>query len=996
MFNVLNRFAVVLSVIVGFLVAYLFCGFTSRPSESFFEFGWVIFLISAAIARATFLSKGFVESALDGIDVEYRAPSPSERSNAQVSGDSRPTETEDEDEEIPYEVAMRPMAAETAPEYVETRQAPVRPPVPAEPEKPNAVVEFFSDRPLAKIGGTLLFLGAVFFLSLVWQEVGPVGKILIGLAFGFSLYAIGVWMDTRGHEIESRTLLGVGIAINALTILSGRWMIGGTEGYLSDTVAMGFLILNTLFAVATGLVYSSRTFLLFSFAFGYVIPFVVGAQPRGPYGLLGYNAILTVAGYVLSGVLSRRGTESQADASWLVNVVVGGSFLVGMINAFTVTTTTETAVFVGISVVLSVIGAIVDIRNFSGAKTAAIVTVGYASLFLLLTKTTSVAPIFLGIVPLFALSAYSVAAFAGGVLLSWTLFIPLLLGAAMLTVFGVHHFASVIVPIFILYGIASAFVLDRLSESFRYAFFTLIGTFMIFSGIFSNLSPVDMPDGQRLAISLAGISFFVFSSGVAVWKRLQYLVLLSNVMSAVLLAFVLVPAWGLSWAMLGLFVVAALAVPFVSVPLTRGTPSLALAVQKAVVALFAVGEIAYLGRYIWFAGTEGSMVTLGFVYLAVAAFSTVYSLALARVMANAPFSQFAHLPDGVKNGIYGVLAVPVSLFSLAVAVVFADSPGIVSLVWILESAVLAFLYGKARDSHLLAGSTVLLGIGLLKIVPFLDSVVSEDYGSLVSVALIAVALFAGVSFVGKRDSAWSGLYDAIHCIGTFAVAYAVADIVPASYETFSVSVLFLLASFAYGKERGLTGIWFVIASALFSFAQYSAVEAEKLSAAMNLLALGTLALSAWNFSLRRREGKIAFGFVLVMALFITSAYVRVFSENVFAVTIYLAFVASGLLLWGISKDVAKFRTAGLYVGTYMLVKILFYDLWAGVDDLSVRVLALMVTGGLMIGLSQLYGRSVKRGWSEEFSFKNFSDGTNPEGDSDSSGSGAASDENPFE
>ena len=41
---------------------------------------------------------------------------------------------------------------------------------PAE-SKPNWLVTFFSDRPLAKIGGTLLFLGAVFFLSLVWAEV---------------------------------------------------------------------------------------------------------------------------------------------------------------------------------------------------------------------------------------------------------------------------------------------------------------------------------------------------------------------------------------------------------------------------------------------------------------------------------------------------------------------------------------------------------------------------------------------------------------------------------------------------------------------------------------------------------------------------------------------------------------------------------------------------------------------------------------------------------
>lgn len=122
-----------------------------------------------------------------------------------------------------------------------------------------------------------------------------------------------------------------------------------------------------------------------------------------------------------------------------------------------------------------------------------------------------------------------------------------------------------------------------------------------------------------------------------------------------------------------------------------------------------------------------------------------------------------------------------------------------------------------------------------------------------------------------------------------------------------------MAAFSYPKDRGLTGVWFAVATALFTLAQYSVVEADGLSATMNLLALAVAAFSAWIFSHRKSEGKAAFAFVLVMGLFITSAYVREFSDNVFAVTIYLAFVSAGLLFWGISADSPKFRTAGLYV-----------------------------------------------------------------------------------
>ncbi len=174
MFNVLNRFAIVLSVIVGFLVAYFLCGFDSRPTETFFEGGWVVFIIATALARATFLSRAFVESALSEVSRQPAVES-------LRSDDARPAVSVAAPSVAP--VSQTEDVARPAP-------APAAPSVPSEPDKPNAIVEFFSDRPLAKIGGILLFLGAVFFLSLVWQEVGPVGKILIGLAFGFALYGI--------------------------------------------------------------------------------------------------------------------------------------------------------------------------------------------------------------------------------------------------------------------------------------------------------------------------------------------------------------------------------------------------------------------------------------------------------------------------------------------------------------------------------------------------------------------------------------------------------------------------------------------------------------------------------------------------------------------------------------------------------------------------------------------------------------------------------------
>lgn len=85
----------------------------------------------------------------------------------------------------------------------------------------------------------------------------------------------------------------MGIAINTLTILYGRWTIGeGTGVLFSDTITLVFLVLNTLFAVATGLVYNSRTFLVFSFVFAYIIPFLVRSESESGILMMLYVAII--------------------------------------------------------------------------------------------------------------------------------------------------------------------------------------------------------------------------------------------------------------------------------------------------------------------------------------------------------------------------------------------------------------------------------------------------------------------------------------------------------------------------------------------------------------------------------------------------------------------------------------------------------------------------------------------------------------------------------
>ena len=230
-----------------------------------------------------------------------------------------------------------------------------------------------------------------------------------------------------------------------------------------------------------------------------------------------------------------------------------------------------------------------------------------------------------------------------------------------------------------------------------------------------------------------------------------------------------------------------------------------------------------------------------------------------------------------------------------------------------------------------------------------------------------------------RKSELTGLYDLLHIIGVIAVGCALMKIIPHSSFGWSIlgaSLFLAISTVLYARVDGaILSKWLVV---MFGgYFLYHIVRMDTMitnEAFPVLVQLSGLAIAFISASLSRyssKSGKISFTIASVASVIITSLYVNSLTHNVFAVTIYLTLLSTGLILYGINTPKPPYRTAGLYIGTAVLLKILFYDLWIGVDNLIIRVVALMVSGGVMIGLSQLYGRSVSRGWAEEFSPLNF-------------------------
>lgn len=167
----------------------------------------------------------------------------------------------------------------------------------------NYIKEFLSENLLAKIWALLIFLWIVFLMTLVWDKIGDIWKILIWFFIGFSTYFWGLFLDKKWFHGESKILLWTWILINFLTILSGRYLIGGAENiswFLSSTITFILLILNTLFAIWTSFIFKSKNILIFWFLFAYLNPFLIGETSTTPYVLVWYSFIVSLWALYLS------------------------------------------------------------------------------------------------------------------------------------------------------------------------------------------------------------------------------------------------------------------------------------------------------------------------------------------------------------------------------------------------------------------------------------------------------------------------------------------------------------------------------------------------------------------------------------------------------------------------------------------------------------------------------------------------------------------------
>ena len=374
----------------------------------------------------------------------------------------------------------------------------------------------------------------------------------------------------------------------------------------------------------------------------------------------------------------------------------------------------------------------------------------------------------------------------------------------------------------------------------------------------------------------------------------------------------------------------------------------------------------------------------GFFFLAVIysslAFFVVQKIWIAEVKSHEKY----------QNIFYTLSALWVSLFSLAVAFVFAESPEIISIIWILEAAVLFYLSSKTHSQKIAIWALILFAIWIFQYISFIDMRIEKSYGLIVSCVIVFLSIFHTLYSVSRKNSVFKKntifqwAYTLLHIIWIFSASCIIIIISDVENEWISLlwawtGAVALYYIYQYFQSQSLILfskcmiicvclVHVIFVNIWINFASFDII--------LSLLILAITIFPPLFDSLRSQKivSRNFFSILGVYAFIISSLYIYQITTSTFAVTLYWG-ILSFILLWhGISKDILTLRTLWLYVISLTIGKVFLYDIWMSVDDTVSRVVALIVIWILLIVLSTMYTRKYGNNLTWEFSPQNLFSG----------------------
>ena len=849
--------------------------------------------------------------------------------------------------------------------------------------------KFFSENLLAKIGSILVFLWVVFLMSLIWNQIPSIVKILIWFFIWFSTYIAWVILDQKWYTGESKILLWTWILINFLVILAGKYLISGSlniaenssAGLLSSTATFILLILNTIFAVATSLVYKSRNILLFGFAFAYLNPFLTWASSDTPYLLVGYSLIISLwaifiwekqndtvlkyCAFIGGNILFLLAPFSE-NIEWISKIAASGILALTSFYYFYKSDCKHIQnIFIGNYIFIFALlffGNLENILNISSSFIMYLISVlGFFiwGIFLFLRKKLpNIFPIFL--IPLWIFLSQ---------IFTW-----------------VDSFITIWFAIFVTTYLISFFILEKyIPNKIKYIFWSVLGIFIIIINAYSFNINIIQSTQTFFTTAIISILFLWAWYYLALKKDLGYLYSIGTFWSILMLFPILTNKvsqnWEnilMIWSIITIIIFGLLNIlfPFMSKKFRENENNLQNIVIATILWVLFIAFQLYSFWNIYFPG-----IAIWFTFLA---FAGIYFI-LSYVMTLKLWIQNIKDSADFKNIVMNYLFISISLLTLSIALIFSNNPEIISTAWIFEASILFYFFTKTKENKIFILGMILFIIGTILLGDV--SVQTADYLFFIPFALVLWAYIFNIKNLDYLEtSQWKVIHDIVHIAWMAILWVLLIQIIPSTGQWYSfiwISIFLIILALLYAKLSShilkliiIFSIWMLSLYHIVSFESIvSLIDTQNLEY-LRVLQYGTFAIiSAAVFGFTRLNtiknyNPFLYTIYILYTLMIVSLFIYDIFEITFAVTIFWWIVASLFLLFGISKNKIKLRTLWLYLLSLVLWKIFIYDIWYWLDDAISRVFALIFIGILMIIISTQYSRKYGNNIAWEFDIKN--------------------------
>lgn len=864
----------------------------------------------------------------------------------------------------------------------------VEQPIIQEPDEPSkfalAVNKFFSENLLAKLGWILVFLWVLFLLSLVYAWVWAVWKIIIWFAIWFWIYFTWVWLDKKDFSNEWKVLLWIWLLINYLVILSGRYLIWDNisgDNFLSDTTTFLFLIFNTVFAVVTSLVYKSRTLLLFSFIFAFLNPFLIWGNIDSPYLIIWYSLIVS-AGWLFLWL-------KQKD-----EVLTYGVFILSNLLFLSAPFHTDLHWIIKLfsSTLMTLLSVIVMYR-LNKNHLIWILVWAYIYIILLLWsgevyiwEITSYISYMLSIILIFSLWIYCFLKTGINALLYLLLFPVLIL--LWLNIWGslISVPLSLVIIVFA-YLLWFSFMESKMSDIVKYAFFSILWVYIFFTNTIICLESVSLDFISFISVLFVSFVFLFTTYFLSQKKGLEYLFSIWTIGWVLMLAPVIQENTDL-WIMqlyfsifaVSLFAISKWFIPFLYDDFFLRKHNIKNIVVWVVIwlifvwyELFTFGSNYFPGVSLWFA-----FVWLAWLYFFIA-YMIIGKLWIENVKTN----------KDSKNAVAVYIAASISLFTLAMALVFSEYPWIISAIWLFEATILFFVYNKIKEIKIFTAWIILFLIWLSKLGLLLDVVKVKDFVFLVPLIIIASSFVLNLRYLNFVKEWWVRTsHDLLHIVWVWIIGLLMLIIIPNTWMGWSIlgvaafiSIISIIYAYYDSKNLKIFFVILLIWMAIFHIGEieyvFSNIERKNLDYLKLLQYFSTILISGWVIMWNKINKEkslnsivnIIFGLYLFV---ITSIFIYDIFNTTFAITIYWWVVASTLFFRWISKEKASYRTIWLYLILLTSSKIFLYDIWYWIDDAISRVVALIFIWLLFIFISTRFTKKFWNNIAWEFNLTNLS------------------------